>query len=79
MMLIGGSGVMLIGDSDVMLIDGVLRAAVVMLITESEARGRVSREHQREREREREREILKYLCKCYSNRAYMHGYCSNCA
>ena len=33
-----------------------------------------------EREREREREkLLKYLCKCYNNRAYMHGYCSNCA
>ena len=42
MMLIYGSAVMLIGDSHVMLIDGVLRAAVVMLITESEARGRVS-------------------------------------
>ena len=42
MMLIGGSGVMLIGGNDVMLIDGVLCAVVVMLITKSEARGRVS-------------------------------------
>ena len=41
-MLIGGSSVMLIGGSGVMLIDGFLRAAVMMLITESEARGRVS-------------------------------------
>ena len=40
-MLISGSGVMWIGDSGVMLIDGVLRAAVVMLITKSEARERV--------------------------------------
>ena len=41
-MLIGGSGVMLIGGSGVILIDIFLRAAVVMLITESEAKGRVS-------------------------------------
>ena len=42
MMLIGSNGVMLIGGSGAMLIDGFLYAAVVMLITESEARGRVS-------------------------------------
>ena len=59
-------GLMLIGGSGAMLIDGVLRATVVMLITESEARGRVRWEREREREREK---LLKYLCKCYSNRA----------
>ena len=35
-------------------------------------------ESTREKEIEKKK-ILKYLCKCYSNRAYMHGYCSNCA
>ena len=28
-------------------------------------------------ERRREKKLLKYLYKCYSNRAYIHGYCSN--
>ena len=35
-------------------------------------------ESTKEKEREKKK-ILKYLCKCYSNRAYMHGYCSHCA
>ena len=41
----------------------------VMLIMESEVRAT---------ETKREKQLLKYLCKCYSNRAYMHDYYNNC-
>ena len=63
-------GLMLIGGSGVMLIDGVLRAAVVWCWSWRERReGSEVKATKTEREREKKK-LLKYLCKCYSNRAY---------
>ena len=46
---------------------------------EEEGSAAVESEVQVRASERREKKLLKYLYKSYSNHAYMHNYCSNCA